>query len=286
MWRNQEMKSELAALHNRYAWVIVYPILLFVLVRSCGGGGGGSIATDAARTDAITGFATSAVSAYVSASAANTASVEAIYGKLVKPESEKVSFPFPEETILGVYAETPQRKATRKDHSEVWLAPVRIVADDGIQTWQQYVTITDDNAVGVIGLPGRVPGPKTLAATAENVSGSGSGAGVLQVESNSAVYAAVRDFGLAWLDGDGDISRFAQPGIPVFATPPCSTPADLLISSIQATGDPKEISGNVTVATTMKCVSAGTTKLHYNLLLTGIGGRWVISDIAAPPPTP
>lgn len=275
MWRSQEMQKELRGLHNRYAWVIIWPIMLILLFRSCGGGAGVD-EPDTDRIDNIRRYGVESVSAYVSASAGASAAAEDIYGKLVAPLSDKESFPFPDETILGISAGTPKLKTTESNKSEIWSVPVDVTTDSGNQTWLQYVTITTDGALSVSDIPGLLPPPKSAEKPAESTTGKG----LTQVTEGSQVYGTAKDFLAAWLIGEGDISRLAEKSVPAFQTKPCDSINGL---KVDARNVPEKIDGSITVATTLNCISATTRKLHYNLILTGASGRWVVSDIAAAP---
>ncbi|HYB37801.1 MAG TPA: hypothetical protein VEF72_20010 [Mycobacterium sp.] len=97
------MKSELLAQHNRYAWLLAWPLILFAVVGSCAQSfSSGSTASDTGEKDAVQGFGQRAITAYVSASAVDTAAVAAIYGPLVAAPSDGTGFPFAAETVLGV----------------------------------------------------------------------------------------------------------------------------------------------------------------------------------------
>lgn len=275
MWRSAEMRKELGALHSRYAWIIIWPVVLFLLVKSCSGATH-TATPDTDRLDNVSRFGVAAVSAYVSASAASNSSAESIYGKLVSAPSEQESFPFPDETILGISAGTPKLKSSESNKSEVWSVPVDVTTDDGTQTWLQYVTITTAGVLSVQDLPGLLPPPKSADKPADSVSGKG----LTQVDAGSRIYISAHDFLTAWLTGNGDISRLAESSVPTFGKPPCDSIDKL---TVDATDQSQKVEGQITAATTMNCVSATTIKLHYNLILTGASGRWVVSDIAAAP---
>jgi hypothetical protein len=154
--------------------------------------------------------------------------------------------------------------------------PVDVTTDDGTQTWLQYVMITPDGAVSVQGLPGLLPPPKS----GDKPTGSAAGKGLIQVDAGSRIYTSTKDFLNAWLTGAGDISRLAEPQVPTFVNPPCDSIEKLTVT---ATDQPQKIEGKITVDTVINCVSATTRKLHYNFILTGASGRWVVSDITAAP---
>lgn len=226
MWRSQEMRKELKELHSRYAWLIIWPVVLFLLLKSCGGEAG-SAAPDSDRLDNVIRYSVNSVSAYVSASAASSSSAEAIYGKLVAPPSGQESFPFPDETILGISAGTPKLKSTASNKSEMWSVPVDVTTDDGTQTWLQYVMITTDGAISVQDLPGLLPPPKS----GDKPTVSAAGKGLTRVDAGSRIYISTKDFLNAWLTGAGDISRLAESQVPTFVNPPCDSIEKLTVTA-------------------------------------------------------
>lgn len=293
MWRGNVATAELSKQHNKYVWWIMWPIVLILLARSCGGGDDQSDGTE--TLDEVKGFGQSAIVAFVGSSPADTAGAESYYGPLVAPGRDGGGFPYPGETVLGVSARTPKKKDTLRDKSTSWLVTADVITDEGPQTWQQYVVVTDKNTFRVDGLPGFVPpeklapldqiqsqqggqGAQTCAtATGQSASTSQEGQGVTQ---DSPVCQTLKDFFNAWLTGNGDLSRVANDSVPTFVTAPFDT---VEIESIKPSNSPDKIEGTITVASTVIATKIKSQKMFYNLTLTGASGRWVVTDVSASP---
>lgn len=294
MWRGNEATSELGKQHNKYVWWIMWPLVLILLARSCGGGGDQTGISE--TSDAVKGFGQSAIVAFVGSSPADTAGAESYYGPLVAPGRDGGGFPYPGETVLGVSARTPKDKGTLSDKSRSWLVIADVITDEGPQTWQQYVVVTEKNTFRVDGLPGFVPpeklapldqiqsqqggqGAQSCANTAaqSNSSTGQQGQGLTQ---DSPVCTTLKDFFNAWLTGNGDLTRVANDSVPTFVTPPFDT---VEIESIKPSNNPDKIEGTITVATTVIATKIKSQKMFYNLTLTGASGRWVVTDASAAP---
>lgn len=278
VWRSQEMQSELLTLHNRYAWFVVYPLLLLALFAACGRGSG--TAGDAASEDDVRDTGQTAVTAYVSATGTDSAAAEQIYGHLVAPtkaaDGQLQAFPFPGLTVLAASSGKPELKETRPDKTKIWAVDVHVLTDSGALTYEQSVAETADQAYRVDALPGRVPParqaemPETQQAAAQFVG----------VEQGTAVYSTVHDFLMAWLTGDGDISRVADDTVPRFPQPPYS---EVALETINASKVPDKIDGSITVYVSLIATEIAPEKLNYNLILTGASGRWVVTEVTAVP---
>lgn len=295
MWRGNEATSELGKQHNKYVWWVMWPLVLILLARSCGGTPDTAGATE--TTDAVKGFGQTAIQVFVGSSPADTAAAEFYYGPLVAPGPEGGGFPYPGETVLGVSARTPVLKEkARPDKSQAWLVTADVITDDGAQTWQQYVVVTDKNTYQVDGLPGRVPPERMTplnqiqsqqggqgAQTCAKTTGQGGGTeqeGQQGVTQDSPVCGTLKDFFNAWLTGNGDLTRVANSSVPTFVSPPFDT---VEIESIRQSNNPDKIEGTITVASTIIATKIKSQKMFYNLTLTGASGRWVVTDASATP---
>lgn len=272
------MKSELAARHNQYAWLVAWPVILLLVMSSCARScSADHSAADTDVLDAVRVTGEKAVTAYVGASASNPAAAEAIYGPLVAPPP-KAAFPYPGEDVISSTAGTPKRATTRPDQSQVWRVPVQVLTANGEQTWQQYITVTADGQYQVNGLPGHIPGISQVAPAGAETEDHG----LTSVGPDSKIYAAVQDFLTAWLVGDGDLSRFASDSIPAFPSPPYG--GEIVIESLSASKTPDKPEGSITVSVTITATKVAKEEISYNLSLTGSDGRWIVTDYQAAPP--
>lgn len=269
------MKSEVLAQHNRFAWVLAWPLILFAVLASCTQSGNASTSETTDR-DAVGGFGQQAIAAYVSASPVDPAAVTAIYGTLVSAGGKGGGFPFPAERVLAVIGRTPTLQATRSDKSRVWSVAVDVLTSNGAQGWQQQVIITAEGAFRAEGLPGRIPLAQTAAPDQDNEHSHE----FTTVEPGSPMYTTVSDFFSAWLTGKGDFSRVANESISTFSSPPYSK---TVIDSVNASRNPEKVEKSVTVDVVIFAQKVTTTKLSYTLELSAVGGRWVVSNIAAAP---
>lgn len=277
MWRSQVMKSELLTQHNKYAWIVAWPVILCAALASCTQScSAGSTASDSAERDAVQSFGQKAIAAYVSASPGDTVAVDNIYGPLVASQSDGAGFPFPAETILGVTSSgAPDLVASRADKSQVWNVRADVLTAKGEQRWlQQIIAVQDGSSYRVEGLPGKVPGAKMAAPPALDEQWSG----LTKVDSGSPIYTTVADFIDAWLTGRGDLSRVANDSVGAFSEPPYDKVA---IDSLRTSREPEKVSGSINVSVSVVAAKVVSEKMSYNLTLTAVGGRWVVTDIAA-----
>jgi hypothetical protein len=270
------MKSELLAQHNKYAWVIAWPLILLAALASCTQSfSSGSTASDSAEKNAVQGFGQKAITAYVSASAVDTAAVTVIYGPLVAAPSDGTGFPFPAETVLGVIgAGDPDLVATRADKSQVWNVRVDVLTVRGEQRWLQQIVAIPGGSFQVEGLPGKIPGAKIVVPPAPDEQGHG----LTKVDAGSPIYTTVADFFDAWLTGKGDLSRLAGDSVDAFSEPPYSK---VSIDSVNASREPDKVAGSVNASVSVIAEKIASEKISYNLTLTAVGGRWVVTDVAA-----
>lgn len=274
-WRSQIMKSEVLQQHNKYAWVLAWPMILLALLNSCTHAGEAA-SSDTTERDTVNGFGQKAISAYVSASPVDPAAVTAIYGAMVAA-GRGGGFPFPAERVVAVIGRTPMLQATRSDKTRVWSVSADVLTPDGAQGWQQQVLITAEGVLRVEGLPGRIP----LAPAAVPDQDNEHGQELTKVEPGSPVYTTVSDFFNAWLTGKGDLNRVANDSIPAFSAAPYSRTT---IESVTASRNPEKIEKSITVSAVISAQKTTTTRLAYTLELAAAGGRWVVSDIAASRP--
>lgn len=278
MWRSQEMQSELLSLHNRYAWFVVYPLLLLALIGACGRDSG--VVQDSASEGDVRDTGQEAVTAYVSATTTDSAAAEQIYGSLVTPvkaaDGQEEPFPFPGLTVLAASSSKPELKETRSDKTKIWAVDVHVLTDAGALTYEQSVAETADQAYRVDALPGLMPPPRR-AEVPETQQATANFAGV---DPGTSVYTTVHDFFAAWLTGDGDISRVADTTVPLFPEPPYST---VTLETVNASKVPDKIEGSITVVASLIAERIVPEKLNYNLTLTGASGRWVVTDATAVP---
>ena len=275
MWRSQIMRSELLSQHNKYAWVVAWPLILFTALASCTQSQGAT-ASDTSEGDAVGRFGQKAITAYVSASPVDTGAVEAIYGPLVAPPGDDAGFAFPAEKVLGVIAGTPKLLVTRTDKTRVWSVSADVVTGSGEQRWQQYIAVTASGGYRVEGLPGVIPSdPTALPETADQ-----QGHGLTKIDAGSAIYSTVADFFDAWLTGKGDLPRVASDSVPAFPKPPYNT---VSIDSVCACREPENPNGSLTATVSVIARKVASEKMAYNLTLTAIGGRWVVTDVSAVP---
>jgi hypothetical protein len=286
------MKSELLKQHNTYAWFVGWPLILFAMLSSCTQScSQGSTASDSAQRDAVQGFGQKAVAAYVSASAVDTAAVDAIYGPLVGAPSDDTGFPFPAETVLAVTAgaacgngrgsdgqpvQTPKLVATKTDKSQVWSVNTEVLTGRGDQCWQQQVVVTASGLYRVEGLPGQIPPAPTALPPSDDEQGHG----LAKVEAGSPIYLTVAEFFDAWLTGQGYLSLVASDDVRAFSEPPYGS---ISIDSVNASRQPDKPEKSITVAASVLGRKIATEKLTYNLTLTAAAGRWVVTDVAAAP---
>lgn len=270
------MKSELLAQHNKYAWLLAWPLILFAVVGACAQSfSSGSTASDTGENDAVQGFGQKAITAYVSASAVDTAAVTAIYGPLVAAPSDGTGFPFPAETVLGVIgAGAPDLVATRAHKSQVWNVRADVLTVRGEQRWLQQIVAIPGGSYQVEGLPGKIPGAKIAVPPAPDEQGHG----LTKVDAGSPIYTTVADFFDAWLAGKGDLSRLASDSVDAFSEPPYSK---VSIDSVNASREPEKVAGSVNASVSVIAEKISGEKMFYNLTLTAVGGRWVVTDVAA-----
>lgn len=270
------MKSELLTQHNKYAWFIAWPVILLVALASCTQSySGNSTPSDMAERNAVQGFGQKAITAYVSASPADTAAVDGIYGPLVAAPSDGTGFPFPAETILGVTgAGTPDLVVTRTDKNQVWNVRADVLTVEGEQRWLQQIVAIPGGSYRVEGLPGKIPGAKIAAPPTPDEQGHE----LTKVDAGSPIHTTVADFFDAWLTGQGDLSRLASDSVSAFPEPPYSK---VLIDSVNASRNTEKIGGSVNVSVSVIAAKIASEKISYNLTLTAVGGRWVVTDVAA-----
>lgn len=279
VWRSQEMQSELLTLHNRYAWFVVYPLLLLALIGACGRDSGAAEGSGSEGDVRDTGQ--EAVTAYVSATTTDSAAVEEIYGPLVAPvkaaDGQTQPFPFPGLTVLAASSGEPELKETRSDKTKIWAVDVHVLTDAGALTYEQSVAETADQAFRVDALPGLVPPPRR----AEVPETQQAIANFVGVDPDTAVYTTVRDFFSAWLTGEGDITRVADDArVPLFPESPFSR---VTLETVNASKVPDKVEGSITVMVSLIAERIAPEKLNYNLTLTGASGRWVVTDATAVP---
>lgn len=287
------MRSELLAAHNRYAWLVAWPLILLAVVASCTRScSGGSPVMDSAERDAVQAFGQKAVKSYVSASPVDMAGVEAIYGPLVAAPSDDAGFPFPAETVVSVTAgtgclggstadgrpvQTPELLATREDKTKVWIVRADVLTDSADQCWQQQVVTAAGGAYRVDGLPGRIPAAPIASPPLRQEE---QGHGLTRVESGSQIYTTVAEFFDAWLAGQGDFSRLAGDTVRAFSEPPYGS---ISVDEVSASRQPDKPDKSVNVAASITATKIAKMKLFYNLTLTAVGGRWVVTDVSAAP---
>ena len=269
------MKSELLNQHNRYAWLLAWPLILLAVLLSCTQSGDAST-PDTTERDAVAGFGQKAITAYVTASPVDPAAAVALYGALVATSRGQGGFPFPAERVLAVIGRTPKLQATRTDKTRVWTVSADVLTGSGAQGWQQQVVITAEGIYRVEGLPGRIPLTPTAAPDQNNEQGHE----LTRVDPGSPAYTTVSDFFAAWLTGKGYLSRVADQSIAAFTTPPY---IKTTLESVSASRDTEKIEKSVTVNAVISVQKTTVTKLSYTLTLAAVGGRWVVSDVTAAP---
>lgn len=279
MWRSQEMQSELLTLHNRYAWFVVYPLLLLALIGACGRGS--DVVDNSVSEGDVRDTGQEAVTAYVSATTTDSAAAEQLYGPLVAPvkaaDGQTQPFPFPGLTVLAASSGKPELKETRSDKTKIWAVDVHVLTDAGALTYEQSVAETGDQAFRVDALPGLMPPPRR----AEVPETQQAIANFVGVDPDTAVYTTVRDFFAAWLTGDGDISRVADTAtVALFPESPYSS---VTLETVNASKVPDKVEGSITIVVSLIAERIAPEKLNYNLTLTGASGRWVVTDATAVP---
>lgn len=285
VWRSKEMQSELLTLHSRYAWFVVYPLLILALIAACGGRSDG--AGDSSSDENIRDTGRAAVEAYVSATATDSAAAEEVYGPLVAPpktsDGQQQGFPFPGLTVLSASAGTPRLVETRPDKTTIWAVEVHVITDTGMRTYEQRVAETVEPAYRVEGLPGRVPPPRRAPMPDKPLTDQQFAEVRADTPEHSTAhdaYSTVKDFFDAWLAGKGDVKRLADASVPLFEQPPYS---EVVLTSVSASKMPNKIDGSITVSATVIATDAAPEELHYTLTLTGASGRWVVTDVTAVP---
>lgn len=288
LWRSEIARSAITQNYQRYVWFVAWPLILLALVgsfaRSCSTPEAGDSLD---FVDAVTASGANATLAYLTAGPGDAERLKAIYGtKLIKAPEGQQGIPLPRKTVLS---STSSAKKLDSNDDSLWLVKVSIVTPDGSEEWQTKMRATKGPAVRPVELPGRRPedpaGPEvavTAVSTLDVKCADPKGNDGCK-DSDKAIVVTLRDFFDAWLCGKGDLARVADTGkVPAFRTPPYSTAR--LVSATAAASVPNKIEGTLPIQVVVWGAKTSTEQNSYTLTLTASAGRWVIADIASPPP--
>lgn len=296
LWRSEIARSAIAQNYQRYAWFVAWPLILLALVGSCSR----SCSTpDTAASpdfvDAVTAAGANATLAYLTAGPGDAERLKSIFGaNLIKAPEGQQGIPLPRKTVLSSTASAKRidgeegKPPDGKDGS-VWLVKVSIVTPDGSEEWQTTMRATKGPAFRPVELPGVRPadpsGPEVAAVAVStlDVKCADTKENTGCKDSDKAIVVTLRDFFDAWLCGKGDLARVADTSkVEAFGTPPYSSAR--LVSVAAAAAVPNKVEGQLPIKVIVWGTKTSTEQNSYTLTLTASAGRWVVTDIAAPPP--
>ena len=270
MWRSDIARTAVAQHYQRYVWFVAWPLILLALFASCGGRSSSTADPDGAVRDQVSRYGGAAILAFITAGPADGARVETFFGGLVKPPAGQQAIPLPRETVLASFASAEPQRAQGD-----WRVALTAVTSGGVVNWQVPVRVLP-SGFRVLGLPGLMPGLPTGPAVTVDA------AAVVDPKSDAPVAVTLRDFFTAWLTGSGDLGRVADvSSVPTFAAAPFSRVTVMEASAGAAI--PESPQGTVSVRAVVWGMNTQTTQLSYDLDLTAVSGRWVVSDVAAQP---
>ncbi|MGV9797339.1 hypothetical protein ACWDTP_04670 [Mycobacterium sp. NPDC003449] len=296
MWRSDIARSAIRENYPRYVWFVAWPLILLALVGSCSR----SCSTpDTVASpdfvDAVTASGANATLAYLTANPGDAERLKAIFGaNLIKAPEGQQGIPLPRKTVLSSTSSAKridgeEGKAPDGKDGSVWLVKVSIVTPDGSEVWQTKMRATAGPAFRPVELPGRRPdelaGPEVapVAVSSLDIKCADLNEKEGCKDSDKAIVVTLRDFFDAWLCGKGDLARDADTAkVPAFARPPYSRAQ--MVSVTAAAAVPNKVEGVLPVQVIVWASKTSTEENSYTLTLTASAGRWVVADIASPPP--